>query len=216
MEVKIKAGKISNLTDARYFAAQPIQWIGFNLDASSGSALSFYDFLSIREWIEGPEIIAELGFVESHVITRLIKEYNMHHFQLSPLVEIPRIAKEENVQIIRELVLNTNEKAKMVEKQQLISGLDSKNERILLNCHKAGVDWSALSENQDILCQVCALCETKEVILAIDFDIEQLPEMVRSISPFGIQLEGGEEEKTEFKSFEELDRVFSYMEYIHL
>jgi len=59
--IKIKASQVSNLTDARYFAALGVDYLGFKLDLSHEERLSEALFHGIKEWVEGPKIVAEIG-----------------------------------------------------------------------------------------------------------------------------------------------------------
>ena len=56
----VKAGSITNLTDARFFAAYDVDFIGFNFDPKSPDYISPQNALAIKGWITGPKIVAEL------------------------------------------------------------------------------------------------------------------------------------------------------------
>ncbi len=49
---KVIATEVTNLTDARYFAARGVQYLLFDLDN-----ISIQKILEIKEWVEGPEIL---------------------------------------------------------------------------------------------------------------------------------------------------------------
>jgi len=57
----IKAGSITNLTDARFFAAVDIDYIGFCFDPLSPDYISPQTALAIKGWIHGPQIVAEFA-----------------------------------------------------------------------------------------------------------------------------------------------------------
>jgi len=48
----VKASSISNLTDARYFAAWHVDWLGFDLTANGLSVLSLPEVKEIKDWID--------------------------------------------------------------------------------------------------------------------------------------------------------------------
>ncbi|MCB0588954.1 MAG: N-(5'-phosphoribosyl)anthranilate isomerase, partial [Phaeodactylibacter sp.] len=56
------------------------------------------------------------------------------------------------------------------------------------------------------------LCREYPVILSLDFNPETLQEALESLNLYGINVRGGEEEKTGFKSFDELDELFEALE----
>ena len=63
LKTKIKASNISNLTDARYYAAWYVDWLGFDLRASENT-LSLAEVKAIKEWIEGPVIVGEIDLFD--------------------------------------------------------------------------------------------------------------------------------------------------------
>ncbi len=52
MKKKVIASNIKNLTDARYFAAQGVDYLLFDL-----SEISVADVIAFKEWISGPELL---------------------------------------------------------------------------------------------------------------------------------------------------------------
>ncbi len=75
--IRVKAGAITHLTDARYFAAMGVHWLSIDLDVLDHPVQEYQE---IKEWVEGPIILPEselygqmeweefLGFVPSSVI----------------------------------------------------------------------------------------------------------------------------------------------------
>lgn len=62
---KVIATHITNLTDARYFAAWGVDYLMFDLDPDSPHYISTNDVLEIKEWVEGPKIIVHNATAES-------------------------------------------------------------------------------------------------------------------------------------------------------
>lgn len=69
------AGGIQHLTDARYFAARNFDWIGLQVDDSDTDSLKISEAKAIKEWIEGPSIAIEPGFVDSEQLEFLVREF---------------------------------------------------------------------------------------------------------------------------------------------
>jgi len=60
-KIKIKASSITNLTDARYFAAMLVDYLGFQLDLSHDERINSEEFHGIKAWVEGPKIVAQVA-----------------------------------------------------------------------------------------------------------------------------------------------------------
>ena len=63
---KIIIQNITNLSDARYFAAWGVDFISFNQDESSPYYASWDKIKEIKEWVEGPKILIESKVFQTH------------------------------------------------------------------------------------------------------------------------------------------------------
>jgi phosphoribosylanthranilate isomerase len=59
LKAKIKISQVTNLTDARYFAAWGVDYLGFDINPASPFFISPPLVKEIADWIEGPKIILE-------------------------------------------------------------------------------------------------------------------------------------------------------------
>ena len=64
IENKLIAQNITNLTDARYFAAWGVDYISFNTQSGSEFEISLEDIKEIADWIEGPKVLIESNSLE--------------------------------------------------------------------------------------------------------------------------------------------------------
>ena len=78
-KIKIKASSITNLTDARYFAAMLVDYLGFQLDLSHDERISPEEFHGIKAWVEGPQIVAQVGKTPSGLLQEVYatEDYDM-------------------------------------------------------------------------------------------------------------------------------------------
>ena len=61
LKLKIKANDITNLTDARYFAAKEATWLTFNFVEKTPTYIEPMTARAIFEWVEGVEIVGSAG-----------------------------------------------------------------------------------------------------------------------------------------------------------
>jgi len=187
----IFADQLTNLTDARYFAAMGIDYISFNLSPSQPGFVSAGFVKQIGDWLSGPEIIGNFNaFEKDDFITKMIEEctlkgvcleaFGEHNF-INDFPKFPTFIR-----------LNT-EIARQVNVEE--------NSRIILSFQKleeaVAIKKEILSEHQVFL------------------DGPIYPEMIdlALFSNFhGIVIKGGEEEKIGYKSFDQLDEIFEKIE----
>lgn len=59
LKLKVLALSVNNLTDARYFAAYMVDWIGFNVNPASANYVNPENLAEILGWVEGPRYILQ-------------------------------------------------------------------------------------------------------------------------------------------------------------
>lgn len=73
MQNTIKAGSITHLTDARFFAAYHVDYIGFCFDPQSNSYISPDKANAIRGWVTGPKIVAEFAHQDADNLKSIVE-----------------------------------------------------------------------------------------------------------------------------------------------
>ena len=61
---KVIVQNITNLTDARYFAAWGVDYLSYNLHAASPYAIPLEKIMEIKGWVEGPKTLVESGSID--------------------------------------------------------------------------------------------------------------------------------------------------------
>ena len=74
--MKTAALGVRNLTDARYFAAMNVDWIGF--DMSVDSPLTMEHILAFSEWVEGPRLLLDVRGRTPDEIATFLGDFNAH------------------------------------------------------------------------------------------------------------------------------------------
>lgn len=91
LKTKVKAGNITNLSDARYCAGMGVDWLGF-----PASGIDPKTFEEITQWVSGPQFLIEVSSAPFRA-----EEYG------TPLLQVPfaRIEEFNNHPLVVELPL---------------------------------------------------------------------------------------------------------------
>jgi phosphoribosylanthranilate isomerase len=210
LKTKVKATAVTNLTDARYFAAWEVAWLGFNFNTGEDTYIPPQTMKAIKEWVDGVKIIGEFGLQPAEDIMAAVDLLELDAVQLDTFAatETLQFLHQQEVPVIKEMVL-----AEASELNQLEPQLQEQSTYVdyfLLNFDKNGIQWSSL-HSQEIE-QLKYLSERYPVLLSIGISGEEVLEMLDTVSIAGISVRGGEEEKVGFKSFDELDDIFEALE----
>lgn len=210
LKTNIFAGGITNLTDARYFAARGAQYLSFNLDEGADLSISSEKTAAIKEWVEGPAFVGAFQMASVEDIQFLVKRLNLQLVQTGPLIPLSAIANNNiEVPLIREIIIEQLIDLSTLEDQEVIKDVF---DYVFINFEKNGISWMEIKENQDALSQLKQWSSNTKLILAISHQATETEEMLDMLSPYGLYLQGGAEEKVGFKSFDDLDEILDILE----
>lgn len=186
MSTKIYASSISNLTDARYFSAMGVDYMGFDLDVMMDRPSHLKEMIS---WIEGPIIVGETNTYNADGLKDL-KTIGIKHWSVGRYFNLSMTFED---QLIRRLGVSC------------LGNLNDE-EWCALYIDKA---FATLSEKE--LEKIGLLCEKCKTFIHLPFEAQDLESIIRDIKPYGIILLGGEEEKPGYKSYDEMDELFEHI-----
>ncbi len=184
LKLKIIADDIQNLTDARYFAAWGVDYIGFDIDGIGHDSLQLEKIKEIINWIEGPKILAIANNIWDNDTIDFIKQIGFKGI----------VTNDKNL-------INSEDLDHIINSDTIVPNL--KNSIVILKT-------SNLSQFDNDLLK--SYCQDNEVFLDNDrISTTDLNDII-SIGFSGIVLRGGEEDKVGFKSYDDLDEILEYLE----
>ena len=176
LKTRIKASQITNLTDARYFAARDVEWLGFNLDAGTDNFIHPQNIKAIKEWLEGPKIVGEFGMQDSSEINAAIDFLDLDVVQVGMFADVSSLDLKD-AKLIKEIVIEQE-----TDYYDLRTTLESDSAHVdifLLNYSKNNISWNDIASKHQALKEIC---NRFKVILSIDFELDQLEEILQTIN----------------------------------
>lgn len=212
LKTKVKASSITNLTDARYFAAWEVEWLGFDLNAGSADYIEPHLVKAIKEWVDGVKIVGEFELSSPDRINEMVEALGLDGAQLGMFTPLETFQELEfATTLFKEIVIETGTTLEDL-KQQLVT-FAPYVKAFLFNFDKNGITAANLqAETQLTKPELQTLCETYPILLSLHISPSELSNFLGTIKPFGLSVKGGAEEKVGFKSFDELDEVFEALE----
>ncbi len=192
-ELRLKAGPIGNLTDARYFAAQGVDWVSFCFDPLSPDYRSPEEALSIKNWLYGPKCVGEFRNQDAENVMGIAEFVGLDALELD-LAVLPLPPELQHLPIFLR-----------------VSGTESDTELSALPplTHALLLDPSGLEEPSKTLIR---LEHFAPVWLSGIGNVGQAAPLLERSKPAGLCLSGGEELETGLKLFDELDELFLFLE----
>lgn len=191
---KVKINKVSNLTDARYFAAMGVDYLGFCCNLGTEMYCAPSKIKEIIEWVSGPEFVLEFdGWQSAEDITGLIG------LGMAQAVHFGAFATY------------TESFAIPVFKDFILENVD--------DIHFGNIDFPVIRTDKNYseltpeeISNLQRIINSNKVFLDINFENHFLEEMLQILPVYGLIIRGGEEEKVGLKSFEQLDSVFEILD----
>jgi phosphoribosylanthranilate isomerase len=210
--VKIKVSSVSNLTDARYFAAKEVAWLGFCLQPGSSLYITPSNMLAIREWVGGVLSVGEFGMASGDDLMSAAVNYRLDAVQVGMFTPLETLESlQGQTTIFREVVVQPDSTASSLRAE--IQRAAHLVENTVLSFLPGRISWRQLRAGKPFdVEELQALCHDFQVFLELQWDSATLEEALRLVKPYGIVLHGGDEEKTGVKSFDELDELFEILE----
>lgn len=211
LKTKIKASAVNNLTDARYFAAREVEWLGFRFGDSPESSISPLAAKAIAEWVDGVKIVGEFDFAEAEEVKAVNDLMHFDAVQVGMFTPVAELVKLEEVAIIKEVVVDATTTAEEITPH--FQAYAHCCAYFLLDFTKAGISWAMLQAGNSLsIAFLQKLFAENKVILALDFEPEETEQVLERLQPEGLSLTGGVEEKVGLKSFDKLDKILDRLE----
>lgn len=203
LRCRVKAAAVANLTDARYFAALGVDYMGFALEPGAEGHISPLELAAFREWIEGPALVGEFGGMETDAIIKLTEELKLDVIQVGPFGKTQELASATGLSILQEIVLGVD--VGPDEAQPILNSNATAVTGFVLNFSRNKLTWARLESNPEWIRWLTETCADFPVLLDIPAPSAMLDDILTTLDPVGVQVHGGEEEAVGFKSYDELD-----------
>lgn len=209
LRCRVKAAAVANLTDARYFAALGVDYLGFSLEPGSEGYVTPMMVSALREWIEGPELVGEFGGMATSDIARIAEELELPVIQVGPFGKTQELAQTTGLQLLQEIILGQELTPETI--QPILDANAPFVRGFILNAARNNLDWKTIQEDPSWMRWLEETCSDYQVLLDIPAPADQLEDILEALNPVGVQLRGGDEEAVGVKSFEELDEWFDVL-----
>jgi len=204
---KIWGDGISNLTDARYFAARMADWVCLELDPSSDVFLTVAEAVSLAEWIEGPLLAVHTGILDAFAVEALTKNIHVDALKVDRF-DVDRFDDWELTDVFYEFSLFPGEDIEVFI--DWVASLPANTRGIILNLDKSGLaDRTGLEK---YLQRIAGEQFTSSLYLCGGLMMKNIDLLDLLPDLDGLCISGGAEEKTGIKSFEDIDMVLDALE----
>ncbi|MCI5081662.1 MAG: hypothetical protein MRY78_08225 [Saprospiraceae bacterium] len=212
LKTKVKASGITNLTDARYFAAWEVEWLGFCLNPQDEHYIAPKDMNAIKEWVDGVTIVGEFDLQSADDIQSGIDLLNLETIQVGPFTSVETLIElQADIPVIKEIIVATDTTDVDIEEQ--LDAFSAQAATFLLNFDKNGISWKDIQDGKPVSYDwLKDICDRFPILLSISFPPPEIEQMLSDLNPLGINVVGGEEEKVGYKSFDQLDEIFEELE----
>ena len=207
--MRIKAGSITNLTDARYFAAVGAEFIGFCFDEDDKQYVKPEQALEIKGWLHEPAVVGEFNGQSISEINLLHASFNFSYVQLS------KKYKEndwQQIDIPKIIEVPVNENTTFSNLKSNIKRVGEHADLILLNFRKFGVQWKSIKRPKTLSIEgLKQAIEGHKILFDIELSADDAQEIIEEMPMYGLNVVGSHEVEVGLKNFENIDAVMEIL-----
>ncbi len=192
-KVKIKISDIQNLTDARYFAAMDVDYLGFCCNPGTETYCSITKIKEIISWVEGPKYVLQFqGFQNEDDISEIVDSGlgQALHFGVFATYD-----RDFGIPVFKEWIFEN-------------ITIDEYN-RFDFPIVKSDIPWHEFTDTDKS--KLVNLLDQKFGYIDLRWRNEDLLDMIEFLPSCGLILRGGNEERIGVKSYDDLDVVFDIL-----
>jgi phosphoribosylanthranilate isomerase len=178
---KVKAGSVSSLSDARYFAGMGVDWLGFDVSPHSPHYVSPELYQSMAGWVTGPLRVMEINTVNTESIKNLIDTYTPDFIEVDA-AQVSNLNGLTDVALMARLDLDT----------------DSVNLQALSNVAFVVLTAQDALKKKEI---IQSISQITEVLLCVAPNEPQINNLLTLLPISGICLKGSPETKVGLKDY---------------
>jgi phosphoribosylanthranilate isomerase len=213
LATKVLASGITHLTDARYFAAWEVDYLAFPIGEGVTEGISWDYLNALREWVEGPTIVAELGQIDDGAAAaELLQQQKIGTALItsSAPAAAPEKLTEAGIDVISHVPVSGHQSGEDVA--EAIANHPTAA-LVILDFEHGGITWNDLVAGHPFgLPELDALLRSRPCLLQISLDGKD-PVALKDAHPVsGFAVRGSSEEKVGYKSFDDLDDLFEGLE----
>lgn len=201
--MKIIARDINNLTDARYFAAWNVDFIGLNINPGADEYISPEYFHALQEWIEGPQYALQIDqemLAEKEAFVSLYKE------------DAYLILKDQEATDLKDKTIIELDLKAFASFEALKSTLADVSAYFAVIINGEDLSYSQILGHLKVEeSQWLKFLKEFPIFISLNFDAASIVKCLEA-EIFGICVSGGEEEAVGVKSFDDLDLIFENIE----
>lgn len=195
-KIKIKASAINNLTEGRYFAALGVEWLGFPT-----SKLPPEQIVEIKEWLFGPRFVLELGEETEEQINEIVQISGVHIIETTRELNLLALSADVQSVIRRIEVADGSDLSNVREKMDKIANATA---QFLLHFQAPYNQCEHWLADESSLQKLNKLCQEFPVIIEIDSQVENIESFLSQVDPFGLSIQGTDEEEVGLKNFDHI------------
>lgn len=207
--IAIKATHITNLTDARYFAVFA-EWIGFNLEPKTPQVLHTDTARELIGWLSGVRIVGEFGNSSVAYINTVANALQLDTIEVAQSVVLTGLSPIVS-SIIRRVNISLATQA-----EDLGIWLLAQNDHtaaFVLDFSAGGYTWQSLQKHpiwqQGYLQQ---WCRSYPIIIKLPFDAQNVGNIIATLQPLGIELQGSDEQSIGMKAFDDINAIIEALD----
>jgi phosphoribosylanthranilate isomerase len=208
LKIHVKAAHITSLTDARYFAAREVTWLGFCFDPKNTAYIQPSVVKAMKEWVEGPQLVGEFGAQAADEILAIAAAIGLDAVQIPYNFPADALSALTSHSVIVHLLMS--EITNTAALRAAIEATNAIASGYLFDFEEQ--TWGEIIAGEIPFVELEHIFNEYKCVLHSNLSPDTLPDVLKFLRPYSIELRGSAEEKVGIKSFDEMDELLDLLE----
>lgn len=200
----VKASSVTNLSDARYFSAYPVDWLSYQCNPISKKYVDKNTIHAFLGWVSGPKCCLEVSGLQQDAIERLLSEISADGLELDSSQQFNANGKE--LTIFRRLYLSPASSFESL--QQEITSLKNSTDYFILDFT---LNQISLADDFIKALKLNQLCDQYSILLDATIDSKRVNSFLE-LGIYGLNIQSGEEQKVGLRSFDDIQDLMEELD----
>lgn len=198
----VKIGKVTNLSDARYCAGMMADIIGFNLEEGTEGFVSPEKFKEITDWVAGIDFAGEFKDAQAAEVKLAAQKYALDYIEIQNPDLLEELSELGTPLIYKHVIANENDLKKL---NATLNYAGEFTRYLILKCLQP-------SFFEDIHRVLSANKPAIHLLRSYGLSIATASAIANDPYFYGIELEGGPEDRPGFKDYGEVMEILEALE----
>jgi len=184
----VKASSITNLSDARYFAALEVDWMSYDCNPSSQKYVEPNKLVEMKNWLSGPKHCGECSNMDVEAVKAIVTQCELDGVEVDPFFKGKKKLSKSTTVFTRVLISKTTS---FDELATIIQNSSTGTHHFILDLRVNEISFEDLQQGVPFkMEELSNLCQAASVLIDVELNGSEVEQFLANSKAKGLNLPG--------------------------